>query len=180
MKTREEKLAAIDASMKRWLTRNKRATNALSRLAKQRDRLLKPRDVSKMSPAMAKAFEIVDRPKDYDAIEKAAARLVDAEPSLLPHQVDAIVKAKDGLDLPGFLARGQAAQKAVDKVIADLPKAGDPGPKLLEDLLNPAAAINRKRLERNDAKRRGVAKPVDKKAMPLSGREALRHIKSKK
>jgi len=176
MKTREEKLAAIDASMKRWLTRNKRATNALSRLAKQRDRLLKPRDVSKMSPAMAKALEVAD----YDAIEKAAARLVDAEPSLLPHQVDAIVKAKDGLDLPGFLARGQAAQKAVDKVIADLPKAGDPGPKMLEDLLNPAAAINRKRLERNDAKRRGVAKPVDKKAMPLSGRDALRHIKSKK
>jgi hypothetical protein len=149
MKTREEKLAAIDASMKRWLTRNKRATNQLSRLARQRDRLLKQRDpmrVGKMSTAMAKALEIVDE--------------------------------KKALDIPPVLQRPLIHHDDLAHMPSNaLPKAGDPGPKMLEDLLNPAAAINRKRLERNDAKRRGPAK-IDKTAMPLSGRDAMKAIKA--
>jgi hypothetical protein len=41
MKTREEKLANIEASINRWITRGLRATNAISKLQKRKQRLLK-------------------------------------------------------------------------------------------------------------------------------------------
>lgn len=134
MKTREEKLAAIDASIKRWLARVRRASNAIAKLEQRRNRLLKARDpmrVGKMSPAMAKALEIADRPVNeeiativqaqnqgefvqdkYDAIEAAALQLVE-KPKALVHR-------DDDLTVPAFLRRdpNETALKKMNQRIA--------------------------------------------------------------
>jgi hypothetical protein len=59
-----------------------------------------------------------------------------------------------------------------------LPKAGDPGPKMLSDLLNKPFidARKKKRLDALDEKRRGRSR-FSASDMPLSGRDAIKAIK---
>lgn len=158
MQTVEQKLAVVDASLRRWQTRLTRASNMVVKLARQRRRLTN----NMATVRVEKAKPVVETP------------LPELDVFFKPEPAEQIA----ALDVPEYLKRTSVQPKEEKP----LPKAGDQGPQMLADLLDPASAMNRKRLERNDAKRRGYTLPpkVDKTAMPLSGRAALAAIKGKK
>ena len=166
MQTVEQKLAVVDASLRRWQTRLTRASNMVVKLARQRRRLTN----NMATVRVEKAKPVVETP------------LPELDVFFKPEPAEQIA----ALDVPEYLRRTsvQPKETEADKRVREImeTKGPVPGPKMLEDLLNPAAAMNRKRLERNDAKRRGYTLPpkVDKTAMPLSGRAALAAIKGKK
>jgi hypothetical protein len=149
------KLNDIRQRIRRWQNRQLRASNALNKLYGRERRLLakSPEPLKQLAP-----------PK---ITSEAPLPELDAFFQPEPKPVEQIA----ALDIPEELKRTSV-----------LPKAGDPGPKLLEDMLNPAAVMNRLRLAKLDAKRRGrpTEPVVDKTAMPLSGRDAMKAIRRKR
>jgi hypothetical protein len=99
------KLAANQAASRRWHSRLVRATNALSRLAKQRQRL--EASLVRPKPANAPAAKSVPAP---------APLTVPVQPT---DAMAAAVAVAQDLGIPAFLDRGRKAQAAVDKVIAE-------------------------------------------------------------
>ncbi len=164
-KTLDERIADIDHRLKRWRPRLTRAHNEVQRLLKQRERLIKVK-VTQAVPKAAAAFA-----------EMRKQRVKDANPSLLPHQVEAVANMVESvdqrlgelaspppqppLDIPEFMRRGMAAQAAVNKVI--------------EDHKKPMTKRQRDRLAKLDEKRRG--RVLDK---PLTGKAAMDYIKRRK
>lgn len=159
MQTIEKRLADVDAAIKRWRPRMTRASNIMNQLLRKRERLIREK-VTQAVPAAAAAFEAM------------AEKLHEKEPSIPLEQATRIVETADTV-IPEFLRRGQAAQKAVSAVIDNLPKAGDPGPQMLADIMNPASEINRRRLERMQAKRQGLRKAPKEKPLPRHLRKAM-------
>lgn len=153
--TTDQKLADIDNRLKRWRPRLTRASREVAKLLRQRERVMKtkvneavPRAAETMAERLHQAepsipLEQAVRMADgYDKIEKAAAALVETP-----------------LDIPDFLQRGQAAQAAVNQVIAD---------------------HNNKQLVETLKERRAKKTEDDKHKMPLTGRAAMDHIKRRK
>ena len=117
MKTREEKLAAIEAAMVRWIRRQGRAATELAKLQRKKQRLLKPRDptrVAKMSPAMAKALEIADaKVKPIEHFDDLAVMPSNVRPrghARIAHLAEdlgpALREAGQDAGIPAFLDRG--------------------------------------------------------------------------
>jgi hypothetical protein len=133
------KLEANQAATKRWHSRLVRATNALTKLAKQRQRLLAaPKPTARPKPVMAKVLEdVITQP---DPVIEAKAELVQAVYDRLGELASSTAQ-KDDLKIPTILARA-AEPQLVDKLKASRP-------------------------------------PVDKTAMPLTGREAEAFLKAK-
>jgi len=154
MQTLEQKLSAVESSRRRWLTRLKRATNMLAKLDQQTKRLKTKQTLSKVLD-IAKAEVTADR---------------------LPP-----VTIESALDIPTELKRDTRWLEMVqrDDTEADL-KEPEKVKTLKAVLTDPAAEVTRIRLAKNDAKRRGYKLEPDKKAMPLSGRDALKFLKSQK
>ena len=157
-KTTTEQLNHVEASLRRWHTRLKIASNKIEKLVKRRRSL------------MLKLAGLPAETKRLDLKEQVATLGADSL-------------------LPDFVARGQAAQKAVDDLVIppelrrveEATKPGKPGPKLLSDMINKPFidARKRKRLEEMEEKRRGRSM-FAKSDMPLTGKDALKAIRGKK
>lgn len=168
MKTRDEKLAAIEVAMTRWIRRQGRAATALARLQKQKQRLLKPRDpmrVGKMSPAMAKALEVADQiaAKDVPAeLERTSVKPLEHHDDLA-HMPSNIVRPRGHARL-AHLAEdmGQALRESSED--AELPKFLDRRDPLIAEQMTAA---------------RKKAEAEERKKMPLTGRAAEAAVRSK-
>jgi hypothetical protein len=137
----------LDADIKRWQTKLKRAVNVIDKLQKQRARLMKAPKIEATKP------KPVEKPEPLAVtVLKSLAEPVKPAP------------VADDLGIPEFLRRGQAAQNAVDEVIADQLRAEQ------EDVRKRKA---QGRIEKMKAKKRG-----DLKKMPLSGKAALDAIRN--
>jgi predicted nucleic acid-binding Zn-ribbon protein len=141
----------IDASLKRWKTRAKRAATAIDKLEKQRKRLIKTGTLKPATPDVTDLFGMpvpLARPSEvafYPDVKRGA--LDDAK-----------------LDIPEFLRRGAAAQSAADDaVVAEQIKAEQAETKRLKA---------QGRIAKMKAKKSG-----DMKRMPLTGKAALAHIR---
>lgn len=153
-------IESIDASLKRWKTRLKRAVSTIDRLEKQRKRLEmktrgEHRDTSgrqgarparPVSPPQAQAAEVEKRQDTIGRAAEPRQATVKAEP------------ARDDLGIPEFLRR-QAPDPAIEQI--------------REEQAAIKTAKARGRIEKMKAKQRG-----DLKKMPLSGRAALDHIRN--
>lgn len=156
-KTTTEQLNHVEASLRRWHTRLKIASNKIEKLVKRRRSLM-----LKLAglPAETKA---VRAPVETDHLSEAAfANFV--------QRGQAAQKAVDDLVIPPELRRVEEATKP-----------GKPGPKLLSDMINKPFidARKKKRLEEMDEKRRGRSM-FGKSDMPLAGKDALKAIRGKK
>lgn len=159
-KTATEQLDHVEASLRRWHTRLKIASNKIEKLVKRRRSLM-----LKLAgqPAETKATVVTDSPIPLPELDAFFAL-----PSLPEKQIAELVKANaDDLTIPPDLRRTTAP--------------GKPGPKLLSDMINKPFidARKKKRLEKMDEKRRGRSM-FDKSDMPLTGRDALKAIRAKK
>jgi hypothetical protein len=122
------KLAANQAATKRWHSRLVRATNALTKLAKQRQRLLAAPKPTATKPLIeGKVRKGGQNPPPQDFVR--------------PEPPPAFLPGADDLKIPAILTR-PAEPQLVDKLKASRP-------------------------------------PVDKKAMPLAGRDAEAFLKAK-
>jgi hypothetical protein len=148
MKTREQKIADIDAAMKRWLTRVVRATNAIKRLQDQRKRLLRVTPI---------------KPK------------VEFQMNGDPPKVAETVVMLDDASIPPVRPRGHArlAHLAEDMGAALRESAEDQGIPAFLDRSNPLIAEEMTRV-------RKAGEEAARKAMPLSGREAMKAVRRKK
>jgi hypothetical protein len=156
-KTTTEQLNHVEASLRRWHTRLKIASNKIEKLVKRRRSL------------MLKLAGLPET-KRHDLKEQVATLGAD---SLLPDFVargQAAQKVVDDLVIPPELRRVEEATKP-----------GKPGPKLLSDMINKPFidARKRKRLEEMEEKRRGRSM-FAKSDMPLTGKDALKAIRGKK
>jgi hypothetical protein len=178
MQTLEQKLSAVDAQLKRWQTRLTRASNMVVKLDRKRRRLqlqaLQPKDAKPVAIVKVKNGRVSD-------VTPLPELDVFFQPETKP------IEGIAALDVPDYLKRTsvQPKESAADKRVREIKETKGPveanAPELRK-LLDPAAEINRMRLARNDAKRRGYKLPakVDKTAMPLSGKAALAAIKGKR
>lgn len=153
--TKEDKLEKIDDALARWISRGFRAQNAINKLTKQRKRLVK-------APGVVK--EVKTELKPLVKHDDLAHMPSNQQPDVIP------LPELDAFFIPADLKRTSIE-----------PKAGDPGPKLLSDMINKPLidAAKRKRLAKMDEKRRGRSQfgPSD---MPLTGKDALKAIRAKK
>lgn len=164
-KTTTEQLDQVEASLRRWHTRLKIASNKIEKLAKRRRSLM---------------LKLADLPLETKRVATRADRL-------LPVEVETDDLSEGAF--ADFVRRGRAAQKAVDDLaippelrrVEEATKPGKPGPKLLSDMINKPFidARKKKRLEEMDEKRRGRSM-FGKSDMPLAGKDALKAIRGKK
>jgi hypothetical protein len=99
MKTREEKLANIEASINRWITRGLRATNAISKLQKRKQRLLKtPPAKTVVEEKIADTFAppLSSLPDIVQAVDDRLTQIIEGP------------KVEEDLSVPKFLQRTQA------------------------------------------------------------------------
>jgi cytochrome P450 len=179
MTRKTETIAHLDASIKRWKTRLKRSVTMIEKLEKKRNRLAAKATVARVLDPLIEALkpEVVgSRPRqsvvvDVAAPEKVqvvAGHLLDTDhvdPLGEKPAYDAAWKAALPIDtgIPDFLRRGQAAQKAVDEVIAD---------QIREEQAAAKTAKARGRIATLKAKKSG-----ETKKMPLTGKAALAAIR---
>jgi hypothetical protein len=162
MARKTETVAHLDASIKRWKTRLKRSVTMIEKLEKKRKRLaakpvLAVGHVAPSGPAPS------NPPSGGSSVKPPGdkvVRVMDITPPPAPPRTVTV----ENLDIPEFLRRGQAAQKAVDAVIAEEIKA-----KQAETKTKKA----RGRIASMKAKKSG-----DTRKMPVSGRAALDLIKN--
>jgi hypothetical protein len=156
MARKTQTIEQLDASIKRWKTRLRRAVNTLGTLEKKRNRLAAKATVSAaFDPVLEQLGALTIRPK---AEAVPASTLVAAVKGHVARRLD------PDLDIPEFLRRGQAAQKAVDQVIAD---------GIREEQAATKKAKAQGRIAKMKAKKAG-----DLKKMPLSGKAALDAIRN--
>jgi hypothetical protein len=159
MARKTQTIEQLDASIKRWKTRLRRAVNTLGVLEKKRNRLAAKATVAKhLDPILEQLGALTIRPK----AEKTVVFEPDSPPAFLKH-----VEAADAADagIPDFLkrAREEVANEMIDtaadilrKEIADTKKAKAAG-----------------RIAKMKAKKAG-----DLKKMPLTGKAALDAIRN--
>jgi len=155
MTRKNETIAHLDASIARWKTRLKRSVTMIDKLEKRRKRLV-------AKPPAIPASTLVAAVKGH--IKRQTEKVVVFEPeTVIDRGAElAAVRAPQGLDIPEFLRRGQAAQKAADAVVAD---------QIREEQAATKKAKAQGRIAKMKAKKAG-----DLKKMPLSGKAALDHI----
>jgi hypothetical protein len=163
-------LQEVEKRLKRWHTRLTRASNEVAKLEKKRRRLAGPGWVEQVKT-------LADRPREHTKVRTTSGEVVGVKTNSeipLP-ELDAFFvlpslpeKSESDLTIPPELKRTEKP----------LPKAGDPGPKMLSDLLNKPFidARKKKRLDALDEKRRGRSR-FSASDMPLSGRDAIKAIK---
>lgn len=153
MKTREEKLAAIEAAMVRWIRRQGRAATELAKLQRKKQRLLK-------APVNRPSEEVIVphvKQVETDHLnEQAFAKLATMRKALKKSGL----AAGEGLPLacPDPVFAGAPVHEAVDKIPAFLDRG------------NPVVAE-----EMTAARKKAEAE--QRKKMPLSGKAALDAIK---
>jgi len=157
-------LEQIEASLTRWKTRLRRAMTAIDKLEKQKKRLVKmhdrdrgvvhtpphPKEKQSFRPAPMTPLTEAER------IAEPVLRKVAGMPSTGAVLVDD--------DIPAFLRRGQAAQKAADTVVAEQIKTEIEEKKRLKA---------KGRIATMKAKKAG-----ETQKMPLTGKAALAAIRS--
>jgi hypothetical protein len=175
MTRKTETVAHLDASIKRWKTRLKRSVTMIEKLEKKRKRLAaKPVEkVVVFEPDMIARKDVTMMDAQRAAADRVGGMIIDAGLSagLTPAQTIGI---RAGLtpaqnigidtDIPEFLRRGAAAQKAVDAVIAD---------QIREEQAATKKAKASGRIAKMKAKKAG-----DLKKMPVSGKAALDLIRN--
>jgi len=170
MARKTETIEHLDASIKRWKTRLKRTMTMLDKLEKKRNRLAAKALVAKhLDPVLEQLAGLTIRPK--------AEKVVVFEPEPISPVIDEIMskppsetemaahdRVLEDSGIPAFLRRGQAAQAAADKVIAD---------SIREEQATAKKAKAQGRIAKMKAKKAG-----DLKKMPLSGKAALDAIRN--
>ena len=161
---RKPTLESNAAALKRWRTRFSRAVRMVQKLEQQQKRLMAAtikRDLATVYRPPASPICSIAK---SDPEREAAAPKMESAPD--PKQVGERIEQKvdHDLDIPSFLKRGQAAQKAVDEIIADQIKAEQ-----AETRKKKAAG----RIAKMKAKKAG-----DLKKMPLTGKAALDIIRN--
>lgn len=163
MKTREEKLAAIEASMKRWITRQGRAATALAKLQRQKQRLLKgPTDQERRDRKAMDALEgrVLGGP-DFDIKKK-----VETDSAIPLPELDA------------FFIDGGVKMKVTKKDDLAVMPSNQPKPLDAEDAFSiPTELKITTDVEALRAERR-KKEAAERKAMPLTGKAALDYIKT--
>jgi len=144
-----QELRDLDMRRKRWMSRLTRAHTAIKDLDQKRQRLLKKQQVTADFPELREASQSVVDKKLSTAIVAAPQGVV----------AKAVQVPEDNDLLPDFLRRGQAAQKAVDKVIADHHKTVD--------------------VDKLKAERKAKEK-AERSKMPLVGKAAMAAIRRKR
>lgn len=155
-KTTTEQLNHVEASLRRWHTRLKIASNKIEKLVKRRRSL------------MLKLAGLPAETKRLDLKEQVATLGADSL-------------------LPDFVARGQAAQKAVDDLVIPPMLRRTMEDRNIDQLAERTAALpegslkksQQERLKRMEEKRRGRSM-FAKSDMPLTGKDALKAIRGKK
>jgi hypothetical protein len=140
----------IDASLKRWKTRAKRAATAIDKLEKQRKRLIKTVTLKPATPDVTDLFGL--------PVPMIPNSLVNV-PVVAAIAAKANADADAKLDIPEFLRR----QSAADVAVAEQIKAEQAETKRLKA---------QGRIAKMKAKKSG-----DTKRMPLTGKAALAHIR---
>lgn len=160
-------IESVDASLTRWKTRLKRAITMINKLEKQKRRMEKaavqpPTERVPASTLVAAVKGHIARSRAAVQVSPPADRTVDGEttPRTLPPPAP---KPDIDTDIPEFLRRGAAAQKAVDEVIAD-------------QIRQEQADTKKKKAQGRIAKMKAKQSGETKK-MPLSGKAALEYIK---
>jgi hypothetical protein len=152
----------VDASIKRWKTRLRRAINALGKLEKHRNRL------ASKQVEQVPASTLVAAVKGH--IKRQSAPPVFSAMGLAPEPVlPSVTVTTVDTDIPEFLRRGAAAEVAADVALLDHLAAEEIKAKAAET----KAAKARGRIATMKAKKSG-----ETKKMPLSGRAALDAIKN--
>jgi hypothetical protein len=161
MTRKTETVAHLDASIKRWKTRLKRAVTMIDKLERKRRRIAAKVLVASVIDPMVEAL----KPEKVVVFEPepviSDARLTDAAGTVLR---DMAAPVADDIGIPDFLKRGIAAQKAVDAVIAD---------QIREEQATTKKAKAQGRIAKMKAKKSG-----DTRKMPLSGKAALDLIRN--
>ena len=127
MLTLEQKLVAVEAKIKRWQSRLTRAANMLPKLDKQRRRLQ-----AKFGPV--NLDHVIGQDKKQETLSESCDRIVSE------------MLQSDTAPIPQEFKREQ--EQKPKQLKGEMPK-------MLGALLNPAAEINKLRLAKADAKRRG-------------------------
>lgn len=116
MKTRDDKLANIEVSLKRWMTRGFRAQRAIDKLLKQRRRLLKAEEPKPSDIAVANMVQAIDdqltnivEGKPADPLEIPAA----FRRPLLAEDMTAKRKAEEAEQRKAMPLTGRAAMAAI-------------------------------------------------------------------
>ncbi len=174
MARKTQTIEQLDASIKRWKTKLRRAVNTLGTLEKKRNRLAAKALVAKhLDPVLEQLGALSIRPKAeavpastlVAAVKGHIARVkVTSEPVANPDNVKLTFEPID-TDIPEFLRRGQAAQAAVNDAIA--------AEKIKEEQATVKKAKAAGRIAKMKAKKAG-----DLKKMPLSGKAALDAIRN--
>jgi hypothetical protein len=164
MARKTQTIEQLDASIKRWKTRLRRAVNTLGTLEKKRNRLATKAAVAAVLDPMIAAMKpgpVTIEVTRHPVLTTASSNMP-ASPE--PGNAGTVQITPVNTDIPEFLRRGQAAQKAVDEVIAD---------QIREEQAATKKAKAQGRIAKMKAKKAG-----DLKKMPLSGRAALDAIRN--
>ncbi len=158
--TREERLAQIDDSVRRWQRRLTRAVNAMAKLERERRRLMAAQKLPS-AVVVAPATEGVTR--DVTPVVAEVTNIPVTEvpiPDVLPG---------DDLAIPAFLQRSKDEQQRIDDAKR---RDAETAAKHKAEAEEKRRAKARGRIAKMQAKRRG-----DLGRMPLQGKAALEAIK---
>jgi hypothetical protein len=171
MTRKTETIAHLDASIARWKTRLKRSVTMIDKLEKKRKRMLKVHQ-----PSVAdRLVEEIAAPVAVKVTSHPVANPNNVKLTFEPlgptglsgpqcHGAVGVPDPDANLDIPEFLRRGQAAQKAVDAVIAD---------QIRKEQATTKVAKARGRIATMKAKKAG-----ETRKMPVSGKAALDLIRN--
>lgn len=170
MARKTQTIEQLDASIKRWKTKLRRAVNTLGTLEKKRNRLAAKALVAKhLDPVLEQLGALSIRPKaekvvvfDPEPISPVIDEIMSKPPSEAEKAANDRILEDSGI--PAFLRRGGEASKAADQFAADLIKAE-------QATVKKAKAAGR--IAKMKAKKAG-----DLKKMPLSGKAALDAIRN--
>ena len=154
-----EDLAALDASIKRWKTRMKRAMTMIEKLEKRRKRIATKSAPAKPLTTGSSYMPVSPEPGNAGTVK---VTLVDPDKKAYDEAWRQTLPPDTGI--PEFLRRGAAAQAAVNDVIA--------AEEIKAEQATKAKAKAAGRIAKMKAKKAG-----DLKKMPLSGKAALDYIK---
>jgi len=170
MTRKTETIEHLDASIARWKSRLKRSVTMIDKLEKKRKRMLKvhqPSVADRLVEEIAApvAVKVTSHPvANPDNVKLTFEPLGLTGPSG-PQCPGAVgVDPDANLDIPEFLRRGDAAQKAADAVIAD---------QIREEQATTKVAKARGRIATMKAKKSG-----ETRKMPVSGKAALDLIRN--